>query len=161
MLTRSYVSTSLRTYYTYISTSIQTVWQMKTKWSFQHSWRPTKSLFPKFQLIPILRFEVMHDYVCFIAPMVHFVELSLMYKTFCESCSHFILKWFQPYSFWGIVLLRGELQKYAKNSNLKNFESTVFIIREYAFGLWKFQCHFWVPWTICFKIHILFFKKLR
>ena len=27
-----------------------------------------KSLLPKFQLIPILRFQVMHDYVCFIAP---------------------------------------------------------------------------------------------
>ena len=28
-----------------------------------------KPLFPKFQLIPILRFWVMHDYVCFIAPI--------------------------------------------------------------------------------------------
>ena len=28
-----------------------------------------KILFPKFQLIPILRFQVMHDYVCFIAPL--------------------------------------------------------------------------------------------
>ena len=27
------------------------------------------SLFPKFQSIPILRFQVMHDYVCFIAPL--------------------------------------------------------------------------------------------
>ena len=26
----------------YIITSIQTAWQMKTKWSFQHSWRPPK-----------------------------------------------------------------------------------------------------------------------
>ena len=28
-----------------------------------------KGLFPKFQLIPILRFQVMHDYVWFIAPI--------------------------------------------------------------------------------------------
>ena len=28
-----------------------------------------KSLFPKFQLIPILRFQVMPHYVCFIAPI--------------------------------------------------------------------------------------------
>ena len=28
-----------------------------------------KSLFPKFQSIPILRFQVMCDYVCFIAPI--------------------------------------------------------------------------------------------
>ena len=32
------------------------------------------SLFPKFQLIPILRFQVMHDYVCFIAPIDHCVK---------------------------------------------------------------------------------------
>ena len=28
-----------------------------------------KILFPKFQLIPILRFQVVHDYVCFVAPI--------------------------------------------------------------------------------------------
>ena len=33
-----------------------------------------KTLFPKFQLIPILRFWVMHDYVCFIAPIDYCVE---------------------------------------------------------------------------------------
>ena len=33
-----------------------------------------KSLFPKFQLIPILRFQVMQDYVCFIAPIDYCVE---------------------------------------------------------------------------------------
>ena len=33
-----------------------------------------KSLFPKFQLIPILCFQVMHDYVCFIAPIDYCVE---------------------------------------------------------------------------------------
>ena len=33
-----------------------------------------KSLFPKFHLIPILRFQVMHDYVCFIAPIDYSVE---------------------------------------------------------------------------------------
>ena len=32
------------------------------------------SLFPQFQLIPISRFQVMHDYVCFIAPIDHCVE---------------------------------------------------------------------------------------
>ena len=86
----------------------------------------TKSLFPKFHLIPISRFQVMHDYVCFIAPIDHCVELSLVDETFCENCSYFILKWFQPKSFCGNVLLRGELQKYAKNSNFDNFESTLY-----------------------------------
>ena len=33
-----------------------------------------KSLFPKFQLIPILRFQVMCDYVCFNAPKNYCVE---------------------------------------------------------------------------------------
>ena len=28
-----------------------------------------KSLFPKFELIPTLLFQIMHDYVCFIAPI--------------------------------------------------------------------------------------------
>ena len=39
---------------------------------------------------------------------------------------HFILKWFQPNSFEGSVLLREELQKYAKNSNFDNFESALY-----------------------------------
>ena len=33
-----------------------------------------KSLFSKFQLIPILRLQVMHDYVYFIAPIDYCVE---------------------------------------------------------------------------------------
>ena len=33
-----------------------------------------KSLFLKFQLIPNLRFQVMHDHVCFIAPIDYCVE---------------------------------------------------------------------------------------
>ena len=33
-----------------------------------------KGLFLKFQLIPILRLQVMHDYVCFIAPIDYCVE---------------------------------------------------------------------------------------
>ena len=33
-----------------------------------------KSLFPKFQLIPMSRFQVMHNYVCFIAPIDYCVE---------------------------------------------------------------------------------------
>ena len=33
-----------------------------------------KSLFPKFQLIPIVRFHVMHDFVCFNAPIDYCVE---------------------------------------------------------------------------------------
>ena len=32
-----------------------------------------KRFFPKFQLIPILRFQVKHDYACFIAPIDYIV----------------------------------------------------------------------------------------
>ena len=41
-----------------------------------------KSLFPKFQLIPILRFQVMNDYGYFIAPIDYCVEKSLVSETF-------------------------------------------------------------------------------
>ena len=54
-----------------------------------------KALFPKFQFIEILGFQVTHDYVFCFAPMDNSIELSLVDKTFCENCSHFILKWFQ------------------------------------------------------------------
>ena len=33
-----------------------------------------RSLFPKFQLIPSSNFQVMHDYVCFIAPIDYSVK---------------------------------------------------------------------------------------
>ena len=33
-----------------------------------------KKVIPKFQLIPILRSQVMHDYVCLIAPIDYCVE---------------------------------------------------------------------------------------
>ena len=36
--------------------------------------RNKKCIFPKFQLIPILHFQVMHDCVCFIAPIDYCVE---------------------------------------------------------------------------------------
>ena len=70
-------------------------------------------------MIPILCFQGMHDYVWFIAPIDYCVELILVYET-CENCSHFLLKWFQPNSF---EEFRGELQKYAKNSNVENFRA--------------------------------------
>ena len=35
-----------------------------------------KAYFKKFQLIPILRNQILHDYVCFIAPVDYYVELK-------------------------------------------------------------------------------------
>ena len=76
----------------------------------------------------------MHDYVWFIAPIDYHVELSLVDKTFCNNCSHFILKWFQPNSLGALFFLEESLKK-CKNSN---FEGPLFQIREYAFNLrWR------------------------
>ena len=62
-----------------IKKNVQPLWKIDVKAIFCDSnniilWRESgdikkKSLFPKFQLIPILSFQVMHDYVCFIAPI--------------------------------------------------------------------------------------------
>ena len=52
-------------------------------------------------------------------------------ETFRENCSHFILKWFQPFPFF--VLLRGELKNMQKIQILKIWEYALFSIREYAF----------------------------
>ena len=43
-------------------------------WHESKDMNKKKSLFPKFQLIPISRFQAMHDYVCFIAPIDYCVE---------------------------------------------------------------------------------------
>ena len=64
--------------------------------------------------IPILCFQVMHDYTCFIAPIDYCVELSLVDKTFCENCSHFIWKWFQPNSFGEMCFLEESYEKMQK-----------------------------------------------
>ena len=70
-----------------------------------------KGLFPEFQLISILHFQVMPNYVCFIASIDYCAAYSLVYETFCENCSHFIRKWFQPNSFGEV----GFLEKSYKN----------------------------------------------
>ena len=83
-----------------------------------------KRLFPKFQLILILRFQAMDDFERFIAPIDYCVEQSLMYETFLSKLLSFHTKMILACFLWGSVLLRGELQKYAKKSSFDNFEST-------------------------------------
>ena len=69
-----------------------------------------KRLFPKFQLIPILPFQVMHDYVFHCPEMI--------------SASFL----------WGSVDVRGYLLKYANNFKfLKFLKHPLFEISEYAF----------------------------
>ena len=54
----------------------------------------TKRLFPKFQLIPILRLQVTHDYVHWHCSTDYCVELILVNKILCENCFYLSMKWF-------------------------------------------------------------------
>ena len=72
-----------------------------------------KSLFPKFQLIPILRF---HAWLC----VFHFSHRLLCWIKshvwdFLWKLLSFHTKMVSAQFLWGGVLLRGELRKYAKN----------------------------------------------
>ena len=70
-----------------------------------------KSLFPKFQLIQILRFLVMHDYMCFIAPIDYCVAKSLVHipDFLWKLLSfHTELNWFQPNSFAEMCFLEND-----------------------------------------------------
>ena len=74
-----------------------------------------KGLFPKFQLIPILHFQVMHDLCCFIAPIDYCVEFSQNRRPdFLWNCSHFILKCLQPNSFREMCFLEKSYKKMHK-----------------------------------------------
>ena len=118
-----------------------------------------KSLFPKFKLILILRFQGMHDYVCFIAPIDYCVEWSLV-KTFCENC-YFILKRLQPHSFGEMCFFEENYEHMQKSQFWKFWERDLFNIREYAFNpnlpdpfwgcsvsIWS-QSHFWRLGKLC------------
>ena len=84
-----------------------------------------KSSFPKFQWIPILFcifklcvFHWSHKLLCCIKSHVcDFLWKLLSFHT--EMISAWVL--------WGSVLLREELQIYAKNSHFENFESTLYL----------------------------------
>ena len=81
------------------------------------------SLFPKFYLIPILCFQVMHDYVVFIGPLTNVLnQLSL------TIILRWTLLWFHTemisaYTLWGNVLLKEELQNEARKWVLKKLRT--------------------------------------
>ena len=84
-----------------------------------------KCLFPKFQLIPISCFQVMHDYV------FHCSHRLLCWKVLCtrlsvKNCYHFILKWFEPNSFGEFCFLEESYRNMQKNSNFENFGSALY-----------------------------------
>ena len=61
----------------------------------------------------------MHDYVCFIAPIDYCVEESLVHETFCDDCSHFILKRLQTNSFGEVCFLEESYENMQKIRILK------------------------------------------
>ena len=111
-----------------------------------------KRLFPKFQMNPILRFRVMHGYVCFIAPIGY-----IYHDILCKIKSHvrdFLWKFvsFQWNDFSLIPLgmdytnklALGKCTSYRKATKIckklkklklwKFWERPLFDIREYAFN---------------------------
>ena len=64
-----------------------------------------------------------------------------MYETFCENCSHFVLKWFQSNTFGEMCFLEESYENMQKNQILKFWERPLFDIREYAFKREKMTKH--------------------
>ena len=100
------------------------IWRYKQK----------KSPFPKFQLIPILCFQVMHDYRCvFHCSHRQLCWIKSLTQDFLWELLSIILKWFQPNSFGKVYFLE-EGYEICKKFQLWTFwERPLFNIREYAF----------------------------
>ena len=104
-----------------------------------------KTVFPKFQLIPILSLQFMYGYGVFHCSIDDSVELSLVDKNLCENyvfrtkmVSAFKLK---LKFLWGNVLLRGELYVTEKNQIVKKLRSP---------SVWNHWVYLWAK-----KIQIL------
>ena len=104
-----------------------------------------KSLLPKFQLIPILRLQGMHDYVHWHCSIDYCVKLSLVYEILCPKSLSFHKEMISAWFFWGNVLFRGELQIDAINSNFENFESALYMKSVN------------MPLSLNFKINLIFY----
>ena len=85
-------------------------------------------------MIVILRFQVLQDYVCFIAPIDYCVESSFVNETFYANCSYFILIWFQPNSFGEMCFLEESYEKMQKLQILKILRVPSTRNQEYAFN---------------------------
>ena len=74
------------------------------------------------------------------------IIISLVYKTFCENSSHFILKWFQRNSFEEVWFLEESYENTQKIQFWKFWNHPLFDIREYAFkgALGKYNIYFFI-----------------
>ena len=118
--------------------------------------------FPKFQLIPILCLQVMHDYVHWHSSIdycvkqsryVHWhssidycVKQSLVDETLCKKRLSFYKEMISAQFLWGNVLLGRKLQIDATNLNFEIFESVLYM---------KSGC---IPLTSFFHVIILLLK---
>ena len=80
-------------------------------------------------MIPILRLQVINDYVHWHCSIDFFVKSSLIDETLSENYFYFtlIMKWFLLNSFGEMCFLEEELQKDAKKSKFDNFESALYM----------------------------------
>ena len=81
---------------------------------------------PKFQWIPMLHLQVMHNYVYWHCSIDYCVEVSLVDKTLWENCSHFTLRCFLLNSFVEMCLLQ-EISKKMHKIQILTFLRTHFI----------------------------------
>ena len=76
-----------------------------------------------------------------------------MYETFCENCSHFALKWFQPNFFEKVCFLEERYENMQKIQILKILRapSNLFDIKEYQ--------HFQSPYLVKYPWHWSFMLR--
>ena len=69
----------------------------------------------------------MHDYVHWHSSIDYCVRLSLIHKTLCQILLSFHKEMISAKFLWGNVLLTGDLQVDAINSNFENFENALYM----------------------------------
>ena len=85
-----------------------------------------KSYFQNFSWFQFYVFTLCMIMLCFIAPTDLLCWLKSRVRGFLWKLLSFHTEMISALFLWGIVLLRGELRKYAKNSNFENFESALY-----------------------------------
>ena len=86
-----------------------------------------KRLFPKFQSIPIICLQVMHDYVQCYCSIDYCVKLILVHENLLKNWLLFHPEMISAHFLWRNVFLREDLLTDVKNSNFKIFESTLYL----------------------------------
>ena len=96
--------------------------------SYSQTWREWRFKFPKFQLIPILCFQVLYDYVHWHCSVDYRTKSILVDETSCENCFDFTLKWFLL-NYFGEMCLKGHWTTSASSPNFFQKSWDFYIIR--------------------------------